>query len=383
MLVSVISLSTAAVALVAIVIFGSSADSIGSALHELSAYLAAAVRRNFPLGQALRAYSSELPGFHGLKRRDVLNRVADLVDSGMTFSSALDAQPEVFPTHYRALVRAGERGGNLGNVLSRLAEAAEAESFVARRAVGFAVYPLAVSGIALLQFVLIGSVVAPRFVEMFREMGLGDDGLTRELELMLHLPVLGLALFIIVAAMVAVALPLPTVRSRIGHYFHTLASVTSWLRWHMSFLSRYERRRAVSRYALAAGALLDAGVPTREALGIAATASGNRHFDRIALVAAEEVGEGRQISEAMRAADLRSELPPDFLWYIEIGESSGKLPDAFTRAAESSSLRSRSALGSLVKLIFPASIVLLGLFVGTLAYAFFHALYGIMQGLGI
>lgn len=370
------------VSLVAIIVWGAGAGATGAALHRLSAYLAAVVRRNFPLGQALRVYSTELPRTDGLERRNVLNDVADLVEGGRPFSEALDAHPEVFPAHYRALVRAGERGGNLASVLGRLSEAAEAESLMGGVSVRSAIYPLWVSGIALAQLVMIGVVVAPRFKVMMEEIGFSRDMYPLGLRLSSYLPVIALAIFVLLLAMIAVCLPFPTMRGWVGRLLGPLAPFASWLRWHTPLVSRYERRRAISRYALAAGALLEAGVPTHEALLIAATASGTRYFDRIALAAAEKVAEGSPISKAIRAADARRELPGDFLWYIEVGESSQDLADAFSRAAETSAVRSRSALGSLVKLVFPASILLLGFFVGTLCYAVFDMFGQIMRRLG-
>ena len=371
------------VSLVAIIIWGAGAGATGAALHRLSAYLAAAVRRNFPLGQALRVYSTELPRTDGLKRRNVLNDVADLVEGGRPFSEALGAHPEVFPAHYRALVRAGERGGNLASVLGRLSEAAEAESLMGGVSVRSAIYPLWVSAIVLAQLVMIGVVVAPKFKVMMEEIGFSRDMYPLGLRLSSYLPVIAVALLVILLAMVAVCLPFPTVRGRVGRLLAPLAPFASWLRWHMPLVSRYERRRAISRYALAAGTLVEAGVPTHEALRISATASGTTHFDRIALAAAEEVAEGSPISDAMRAADTRHELPEDFLWYIEVGESSEDLAGAFSRAAETSAVRSRSALGGLVKLVAPASILLLGFFVGALCYGVFEMFHRIMQGLGI
>ena len=166
---------------------------------------------------------------------------------------------------------------------------------------------------------------------------------TREIRLadleffLVELPALGLALFIVIVAMVAVALPFETVRGPTGHLFRFMTPVASWLRWRVPLLSRYERRKAVSRFALTAEGLLTAGVPTVEALEIAAGASGNRHFDQIALAAMGSVSEGMPFSKAFRSADVRGELPADFFWYLEVGENSSRLPDALARAASPSS----------------------------------------------
>ncbi len=146
-------------------------------------------------------------------------------------------------------------------------------------------------------------------------------------------------------------------------------------------LRHYERRRAVSQYALVAGRLMEAGLPEQEALEIAAASSGNTCMDRITLAAGERTNEGAKLSEALAAADLRGELPPEFTWYIEVGEASGRLPEALVSASEGAAERSRWALGNLVKLIAPAGVLACASLVGLLGYAIFDALTTIMEAI--
>ena len=83
------------------------------------------------------------------------------------------------------------------------------------------------------------------------------------------------------------------------------------------------------------------------------------------------------LSAALGLADWRGELPPEFLWYVEAGEASGKLPEGLARAAESLSARSRSALSHLTRFVFPAGVALVALAVGMLAYAAFGTLVAV------
>ena len=155
----------------------------------------------------------------------------------------------------------------------------------------------------------------------------------------------------------------------------------SWLTWHLPLVRRYERRRAVSQYALAAGRLMEAGVPTHEAVEIAARAGANRHFEAMALAAAARVADGRKLSEALRSSDRRREIPGEFVWYVEVGETSGKLPEALLKVSESTAARSRSALSELGGLILPAGVIFIAVAVGMMAYALFGSLAALMEGL--
>ena len=135
----------------------------------------------------------------------------------------------------------------------------------------------------------------------------------------------------------------------------------------------------MSRYCLAAGELLDAGVPTAEALAIAADASGTPVFDRIASDAADRVKEGARVSDALAAADVGAELPRELYWYSKLGEASGRLPDALARASEAAEERSRTALANLVGLMLPASTVVLGLLVGMIGTATLGSLFSLVS----
>lgn len=363
------------VTLAACIAYGETTELGGWDARQLSMHLASMVRQNLPLGEGLRAYARGLTGVIFRRTGVILNEIADLLDEGSSLSDALDRHPGAFPAHYRALVRAGERGGNLGRVLARLAETSGADREAAMRAPEL-FYPF-LQLFAL--SVMILSVILPRFRWMWEDVGLPSGRFDTVSAVALVVFFAGVTIGIVAL----VGLPFPGLGDRLRRRFPALARASSLLRWRMPLFSRYERRRAVSRYALAAGELLDAGVPTAEALSISAAASGSIYFDRIARDAAARVAEGEKMSAALRAADARGALPGDFLWYLEAGEASGNLADALGCASESASARSRTALAKLVGLLFPAGIVAAGVFVGSLAYVFFEALLNIAASLGL
>jgi type IV pilus assembly protein PilC len=124
---------------------------------------------------------------------------------------------------------------------------------------------------------------------------------------------------------------------------------------------------------------MEAGVPDHEALSLAAAAGANRHFDRMARSVAGRVSEGEKMSQALRHVDGRGELPPEFLWYVEVGEESGRLPDALMRASQSAAARAKSALSRLTSLVLPIGVALIGIAVAVVAYAMFDSLSAIQR----
>ena len=351
-------------------------------LGHFTSYLAAVTRRNLPLGSSLSAYAQDLPDWRYGKRR-VLLKIADAVDSGLPLAEALDRHRTVFPAPYRALIRAAERGGNLARVLGSLAETVDFEATAARRAGAYALYPAAIAAVAVFMTALVAVVIVPNFHQMLSELA------PPEAEpfpvSILALWARGLATVLLAAFLVIILVHLFPLSVPFSISEKTGAPIVercwSWLVWHLPLVRRYERRRAVAQYAVAAGRLMEAGVPTYEALDIAARASGNAHFGAMTLAAAGSVGEGGKLAEGLRSADARSEIPADFMWYVELGEVSGKLPETLVRAAEAASERSRRSLERLASLVFPVGILLVAGVVALLGYAVFGALVGLMEGL--
>ena len=359
--------------LLLVLLFAAPAGRYRELVIPFTSYLGAIVRRNLPLGSSLSAFASELSVWRA-RSRSMLESIADDTDNGLLLADALDRYPSVFPKAYRALVRAGERGGNLAHVMDRLGEMARLRGATTRRVLAYLLYPAALLTILVgISSVLI-VVVVPQFAVMFREAVPGGT-LPPAMTLFLQLAEMATGWWYLVPlGAAALYAAWASVKGR-----GASTAVASWTGWHLPLLKRYERRRAVSQYALVAGRLIEAGLPEQESLEVAAVSSGNVCMDRIARGASERTKEGAKLSDALRTADARGELPPEFAWYVEVGEASGRLPEALVSASESAAERSRSALGDLVSLIVPGGVLVCASFVGLLGYAVFDALVTIME----
>lgn len=359
----------AVIGLAALVGASIGADRSGSwSLAHFTAYVAACVRRNLPLGSSISAYAGDLPaGARGVRR--ALLGIADAVDNGVPLADAMDRRPAALPGWYRALVRAGERGGNLARVLDRLGETAELDSRDAQRLAEQATYPAALAAMAV--FML--TMVAGRFMIVLRSMAGSESQASFARLAFAGRALAGVALVVFGLAAVAAFAGTGPAR-RLCRWFPALARAWSWLAWHAPLVSRCARRRAVSQYALAAGELMEAGLSDHEALATAAGAGGNSHFEAMARAAAASVTEGAKLSDALSRADVRRELPSELAWYVRTGEASERLPEALARASEAAAGRSRSALSHLVTLVMPAGLVVVALAIATQTYAVFSAI---------
>jgi general secretion pathway protein F len=344
-------------------------------LYHFARYLASVVSRNLPLGSSLSAYAHDLPAACFTARRAILE-VADACDNGFLLADALDRCPGTFPPAFRAVVRAGEKGGNLGPVLQRLAEFIDFDTRIVRRAAGLALYPAVLSGAVITGYSVVITLVVPQFTQMCDELS-QTRVVTEGLYVMLFAGHDGT--HVISAIFWGVVLLALGGRALRGSAPFGRAS--SWVAWHIPPLRRFERRRATAQYTVALSRLLEAGVPYHEAVATAASASGNLHFDAMARRASELTAEGRQLSRALREADVRGEVPAEILWYLEIGERSGRMTEALDRAAAASSARSHTYLTGLVDLVFPVGVGFVGVAVGLLGYFMFSMLAHIAEAL--
>ena len=140
-------------------------------LAHFTSHLAAAVGRNLPLGQAIEAYAADLPLLATSAKRAMLCTIAWEVDNGRPLSEVMSAYPGVFPEAYRALVRAGERSGNLGGVLGQLRALSDLDDTTARQVGAAAIYPAMLALLVAGPGLLMSVKIMPSFRDMFKEMG--------------------------------------------------------------------------------------------------------------------------------------------------------------------------------------------------------------------
>ncbi len=265
--------------LLLVVLFASPVGRYRDIVIPFTSYLGAIVRRNLPLGSSLSAFASELFVWR-TRSRALLEGIADDTDNGMSLADALDRHARIFPKAYRALVRGGERGGNLAHVMERLKEMVRLRGTTTRRALSYLVYPATVITILTGVSSVLLVIVVPQFEKMFSEI---EPGSTLPPAMILFLWTAGILLkwwFLVPLAVAATYVVWASVKGSAS-----LVAVASWVGWHMWPLRRYERRRAISQYALVAGRLMEAGIAESEALEIAAASSGSACMDRIALAA--------------------------------------------------------------------------------------------------
>jgi general secretion pathway protein F len=317
-----------------------------------------------PLDDALRILRDQASGqrlrtlVEGL-RADVLN--------GMPLSDAMLKQPKVFPADYIAVVRAGEIGGTLSDVLVELAELLERRAEIRSRIQSALAYPamLVVLGLGTL-VIIVGSLI-PSIAPIFSQSGKPTPTTIRFMmavqeswfELLVGAGVVVLAF----AGAMLVATRRPTVRLALDRF-----------RLRLPVLGNFLIQQETARFARTLGTMLKAGVPLSQAARSACDVIGNRHMMAGINRAIDAVHQGAALHRALRE---ETELPAIALQMISVGEEAGKLDRMLTRVAVMLERQLQSSIDRFMSALAPALTVAIALMVGALIMPVMNAVLSI------
>jgi type IV pilus assembly protein PilC len=305
--------------------------------------------------------------------KNTINKIADSVQSGSTFSDALALHPRIFNDLYVSMVKAGEVGGVLELVLTRLSEFQEKAAKIKNKILAAMVYPLIVMTMAvgILCFLLV--FIVPRFEVIFHDL-LGDKPLPPVTRL-----VIGLSGFmqhhglIILGLVVAVV----TLYKFLGRTRRGRLIIDNF-KLRMPLFGNLNRKNAISRFARTLGTLVTSGVPILQALNITRDTAGNAAIALAISRVHDSVKEGESIVQPMEASRA---FPPMVVSMVDVGEETGKLPEMLLKIADVYDDEVDNAVVALTSMLEPIMIVFLAVIVGTIVLALFTPLISIITGL--
>ena len=305
--------------------------------------------------------------------KKTINKVADSVQSGNTFSDALALHPRIFNDLYVNMVKAGEVGGVLELVLNRLSEFQEKAAKIKNKVVAAMVYPgiVMTMAVGILGFLLV--FIVPKFETIFHDL-LGDKPLPPVTRF-----VIGASDFLknhglIVLGIVIAAITLYKFigRTRGGRF------VIDSFKLRMPLFGNLNRKTAISRFARTLGTLVTSGVPILQALNITRETAGNSSIARAISQVHDSVKEGESIVQPLEASRV---FPPMVVSMVDVGEETGQLPEMLLKIADVYDDEVDNAVAAITSMLEPIMIVFLALIVGTIVLALFTPLISIITGL--
>ncbi len=299
----------------------------------------------------------------------ILKDIKGSVEQGATFSDSLRRHPKVFDALYTNLVQAGEVGGILDTILTRLAVYIEKNVKLKRQVRGAMVYPSAVLVVFVIVLVILLGFVIPSFKDMFKEFGSKAElpALTK-MVIAVSEAFIGNLLWIILivtAASVGVVQIYKTPKGK--KFFHKM-----FLR--APIMGPVLKKIAVARFTRTLGTLLSSGVPILDALDIVAKTAGNVIIEEAIMYTRQKISEGKNMADPLMTTNV---FPPMVVQMVGVGEQTGALDQMLNKIADFYEEEVDVAVGALTSLIEPVMMVGIGGTVGVVLISMYLPIFSL------
>ena len=305
--------------------------------------------------------------------KNALAQMAESVEGGSTFAEALAAHPKIFDRLYVNMVKAGEAGGVMDVVLSRLAEFQEKAAKIAGKVKSAMTYPIVVLCLAVGILVFLMTVIVPKFQEIFADM-MGSKGMPAITQAVINASdFVKTHWYVILGAVVGLVVVFKIVAATKGGkiFFDRV-------KMHVPVFGDLTVKSSVSRFTRTLGTLMGAGVPVLQALNIVRETLDNQVIANAVSTVHDAVKEGENMAPPLASTKV---FPPMVISMVEVGEETGALPAMLTKIADTYDEDVDNAVGAMTSIIEPLLIIFLAVVVGTIVVALFMPMISIMGGL--
>lgn len=340
------------------------ADDIVMFTRQLSAMISAGV----PI---LRALSSLGDHAESPALKKIIDNIVKDVQGGSPLADALGKYPNTFSDVYVNMVRAGEAAGILDDILKRLALQQEKNAAIRKKVKSAMTYPMVLIFITILAFFGLMIFVIPMIGKTIKDLAGPDASLPAITQIMLAISGFMINFWyillpILVGGIIALLryLKTPVGKAQFHHIILKLPGIKTII-----------RKLAVARFARTFSALMGAGVAVLEALDVTARAIGNTVYEKALKDAAEQVKNGKQLSEIIEAD---TELWPAIVaQMLAVGEETGQTDTVLVKVADFYEEEVDVAIDGLSSIIEPVMIVVMGGMVGLIAASVMSPIAGL------
>lgn len=356
--------------------------------RQLSTMISAGV----PLARSLSALEGDAENPY---MREVLAGVTKDVEGGTSLGDAFAKYPVVFSDVYVNMVRAGEEGGILDEILKRLALQVEQDASIRKKIKSAMMYPIVILCVTIIAFFGIMLFIVPKISKILKDLGGPHAKLPVYTQVLLnfsnfcvsnsiikHIPGLGALpligklpnlLFLVVLAVLAALYGLRYIRTDEGKYkFHALL-----LR--MPVVKTVILKVAISRFARTFASLMGSGVSVLDALDVTGAALGNKVIEKELKDAALQVKNGKQLSEPLSKSP---HFPPIVAQMLMVGEETGQMDTVLVKVADFYDEEVTVLIDGLAAVIEPVMIIVLGAAVGLIAASVMGPIANLSKNVG-
>ena len=304
--------------------------------------------------------------------KEILYKVKESVESGSTFADALGKHPKAFDQLFVNLVAAGEVGGILDTILTRLAAYIEKSMKLKKQIKGAMVYPITIMSIAVVVVGVILVFVIPTFAKMFTEFGGELPAPTKF--------VIALSNFLVKYFLVLIGGFYALVWA-IKKYYATASGQKNIDRMALNapIAGPLIRKVAVAKFTRTLGTMVSSGVPIMDGLEIVAKTAGNKIVEEAIYAVRQAISEGKTMAEPLAACGV---FPPMVVQMISVGEATGAMDAMLNKIADFYDDEVDDAVGAMTSMMEPLLMVFLGTTVGGLVVAMYLPIFKLAGAVG-
>lgn len=344
----------------------------GSKLKHVAAFtrqMSVLVTSGTPIVQALAAVERQSSD---TKWKAVLSDLREHVEEGETLSSAMSHHEDAFDEVYRAMIAAGESGGNFQAILERLTKIVRQELNIRNNVTGAMVYPSLLLLVASSVLILLAFTVLPRFKELFET---------------LDAPLPATTAMIMASAEFAKAYwwGILMALGGGGYALYTWLGTPGGrrsfdtLQVQSPMFGKVIKEFKIAKFARVLGVLMEAKVPLLESLEIARSSANNVLYEELIQEAQDRVERGEAMSDAFSGSPL---LSSSVCEAIRNGEQTGRVGEVLVSLADIMDEDNDVVVRSLTSIIEPLILTVLGVFVGFIALSLFLPLFDLTASTG-
>lgn len=349
------------------------------ALTVFTSQLAILQDAGLPIVRCLKILEGQMkPGYF----KWVVSQVTEDVESGSPLSDALAKHPGVFDDLYVNMVKAGEAGGVLDTILTRLSEFKEKAQRLKKRVVSASIYPLVVFIVATSILLGIMILVVPKFEAVFKEIN-RDAELPALTQMMQGIsrwlvgrdgpfPMAGLVFLVFGVGAIIVGMKLLALTAGGRRFFDRL-------KLSLPLIGTLTKKTIVARFARTFGTLIQSGVPILEALNIVRDSIGNVVLREAVTRVHDAIREGENIATPLGESGIFDDIVVNM---IDVGEETGELDKMLLKIADTYDEEVDLAVASVVSVLEPVLIVVMGAMVALIVVSLFLPLLRIVEQIG-
>src|SRR5215510_12717876 len=297
--------------------------------------------------------------------RDVIKDVCARVESGDSFSEALQKHPKVFSRLYVCMVGAGEKGGLLAEIMARLAVYLENSARLRKKVKSAMMYPTVVTVVAILITIFLLVKVVPVFGDIFSSFGAKLPAPTLFL-INLSNFVKKFIIPLVISGGGAVYAWFYFIKTKVGREFYDKNRIR------LPIFGVIAHKICLARFTRTLASLIRSGVPILEVLQIVSQTVGNVIMERAIKEASVDIERGESISTALGKHPI---FPSVVIRMITAGEQTGKIDSMLERISDFLDEEIETTLAGLTALVEPILIVFLGVVIGGMVVCMFLPIF--------